>query len=49
LQRSIPSWEEAIGFIVETNMQGRSQRRQSSHAGSRANPPRNRPRGRHKK
>jgi hypothetical protein len=37
LQRSIPSWEEAIGFIVDTNMQSRSQRRQSANSGSRSN------------
>jgi hypothetical protein len=49
LQRSIPSWDEAIGFIVESNMQSRSQRRQSPHPGSRSQSPRNRGRGRHKK
>jgi hypothetical protein len=38
LQRSIPSWEEAIGYIVDFNMQSRSQRRQSTHSGSRSNP-----------
>jgi hypothetical protein len=37
LQRSIPSWDEAIGFIVDTNMQSRSQRRPSSRPGSRDN------------
>jgi hypothetical protein len=37
LQRSIPSWDEAIGFIVDTNMQSRSQRRPSSRPGSREN------------
>jgi hypothetical protein len=49
LQRSIPSWDEAIGFIVESNMQSRSQRRPSPHHGSRSQSPRNRGRGRHKK
>jgi hypothetical protein len=33
LQRSIPSWDEAIGFIVDTNMQSRSQRRPPSRPG----------------
>jgi hypothetical protein len=37
LQRSIPSWDEAIGYIVDTNMQNRSQRRPSSRPGSRDN------------
>lgn len=37
LQRSIPSWDEAIGFIVETNMQTRSQRRPPSRSGPRDN------------
>jgi ribonuclease E len=49
LQRSIPSWDEAIGFIVESNMQSRSQRRQTSQSGSRGHSSRNHPRGRHKK
>jgi ribonuclease E len=44
LQRSIPSWDEAIGFIVDVNMQSRSQRRQSGHGSS----PRGRSRGRRK-
>jgi ribonuclease E len=44
LQRSIPSWDEAIGFIVEVNMQSRSQRRQSGQSNS----PRGRSRGRRK-
>jgi len=49
LQRSIPSWDEAIGYIVDLNMQARSQRRQSSHSGSRSGPTRGRaPRGRRK-
>jgi len=33
--RSIPSWEDAIGMIVESNMQTRSQRRTSSQSGPR--------------
>ena len=33
LQRSIPSWDEAIGFIVDANMQSRSQRRPPSRSG----------------
>jgi hypothetical protein len=44
LQRSIPSWEEAIGFIVDVNMQSRSQRRQPGQSSS----SRGRPRGRRK-
>ena len=48
MQRTIPSWEEAIGHIVDVNMQARSQRRQS-HAGSRSSSSRGRPRGRRKK
>jgi hypothetical protein len=46
-QRAIPSWEEAIGFIVDTNMQSRSQRRPPSRSQSRG-PARGRPRGRRK-
>jgi hypothetical protein len=46
LQRSIPSWDEAIGFIVDANMQSRSQRRPSGPAGSRSGSPRGRSRGR---
>jgi hypothetical protein len=34
LQRSIPSWDEAIGYIVDSNLQTRSQRRPSSQSGS---------------
>jgi hypothetical protein len=49
LQRSIPSWEEAIGFIIDANMQGRSQRRPSSHPGGRSNSPRGRTRGRRRR
>jgi hypothetical protein len=48
LQRSIPSWDEAIGFIVESNMQTRSQRRPSPHSGARPHSPRGRGRGRRK-
>jgi ribonuclease E len=33
--RSIPSWEQAIGMIVDANLQSRSQRRQTSSTGSR--------------
>lgn len=36
LQRAIPSWEEAISFIVDANMQNRSQRK-PSRPGSREN------------
>jgi hypothetical protein len=32
LQKSIPSWAEAIGYIVDSNMQSRSQRRPSSQS-----------------
>jgi hypothetical protein len=49
LQRSIPSWDEAIGFIVEANMQTRSQRRQSSQSSSRSQSRGNRGRGRPKR
>ena len=46
LQRAIPSWDEAIGFIVDSNMQSRSQRRPPSRPGSRDSSPRGRSRGR---
>lgn len=46
LQRSIPSWDEAIGFIVDANMQSRLQRRPSGPSGSRSGSPRGRSRGR---
>jgi ribonuclease E len=46
LQRSIPSWDEAIGFIVDANMQSRSQRRPAGPPGSRGGSPRGRSRGR---
>lgn len=45
LQRAIPSWDEAIGFIVDTNMQSRTQRRPPSRGGPRDNGGRGRPRG----
>jgi hypothetical protein len=48
LQRAIPSWDEAIGFIVDSNMQSRSQRRPPSRPGSRDNSSRGRSRGRRK-
>jgi hypothetical protein len=35
LARSIPSWDEAIGFIVDSNMSTRSQRRPPQRSGSR--------------
>jgi hypothetical protein len=47
LQRSIPSWDEAIGFIVDTNMESRPQRRPSPRSGGRDGG-RGRPRGRRK-
>jgi ribonuclease E len=43
--KAIPSWDEAIGFIVDSNMQSRSQRRPPSRSG---NGHRGRPRGRRK-
>jgi hypothetical protein len=42
-QRAIPSWDDAIGFIVDSNMQSRSQRRPAPRSG---NGPRGRSRGR---
>jgi hypothetical protein len=48
LQRAIPSWDEAIGFIVDSNMQTRSERRSPPRSGSRDNGPRGRSRGRRK-
>jgi hypothetical protein len=33
--RSIPSWEDAIGMIVESNLQSRTERRQFSNSGRR--------------
>jgi ribonuclease E len=42
-QRAIPSWDEAIGSIVDSNMQSRSQRRPPPRSG---NGPRGRSRGR---
>jgi len=47
-QRAIPSWDEAIGFIVDSNMQSRSQRRPPSRSPSRGGSSRGRPRGRRK-
>jgi hypothetical protein len=47
-QRTIPSWEEAIGFIVDTNMQSRSQRRPTSRSQSRGPSSHGRSRGRRK-
>jgi ribonuclease E len=47
-QRTIPSWDEAIGFIVDANMQSRSQRRPPSRSPSRGNSARGRTRGRRK-
>ncbi len=35
LQRAIPTWDEAIGFIVDSNMESRSQRRPPSRTGPR--------------
>ena len=46
LQRAIPSWDEAIGFIVDTNMQSRTQRRPPSRSGPRDSGGRGRSRGR---
>jgi hypothetical protein len=46
LQRAIPTWDEAIGFIVDSNMQTRSERRPPSRSGSRDNGGRGRSRGR---
>jgi hypothetical protein len=48
LQRSIPSWDEAIGYIVDSNMQTRTQRRPPSRPGSRDQGGRGRSRGRRK-
>jgi hypothetical protein len=45
LQRAIPSWDEAIGFIVDSNLQTRSQRR-PSRGGGRDSSSRGRGRGR---
>ena len=48
--RSIPSWEEAIGLIVDVNMHSRSERRRTSPQKSgRSGPSRGRSRGRRKK
>jgi hypothetical protein len=45
LQRAIPSWDEAIGFIVDTNLSARTQRRPPSRSGPRDNGGRGRSRG----
>jgi hypothetical protein len=47
-QRAIPSWDDAIGFIVDSNMQNRSQRRPPSRSDSRGGSPRGRSHGRRK-
>jgi ribonuclease E len=47
-QRAIPSWDDAIGFIVESNMQNRSQRPSRPRSDSRGGPSRGRSRGRRK-
>jgi hypothetical protein len=47
LQRSIPSWEDAIGFIVDSNLQTRSERR-PPRPGPRDGSSRGRSRGRRK-
>jgi hypothetical protein len=49
MQRTIPSWDDAIGYIIDANMQGRSQRRPSTHPGARSNSGRGRPRGRRRR
>lgn len=48
LQRSIPSWDDAIGFIVDSNMSQRTQRRPPSRPSGRENGSRGRGRGRRK-
>jgi len=47
-QRAIPSWDDAIGFIVESNMQNRSQRRPPSRSDTHGGAARGRSRGRRK-
>jgi hypothetical protein len=47
-QRAIPSWDDAIGFIVESNMQNRSHRRAPSRSDSHGGSTRGRSRGRRK-
>ncbi|MCI0492412.1 MAG: hypothetical protein L0Z07_05710, partial [Planctomycetes bacterium] len=44
--RGIPSWEEAIGTIVDLNLQSRAQRKQTPASSSRQGSSRGRPRGR---
>jgi hypothetical protein len=46
LARAIPTWDEAIGFIVDSNLQTRSERRPPPRSGSRDSGGRGRPRGR---
>lgn len=46
LRGTIPSWDEAIGYIVDTNMQSRSQRRPPARQGGRGDGGRGRSRGR---
>lgn len=46
LRGTIPSWDEAIGYIVDTNMQSRSQRRPPPRQGGRGEGGRGRSRGR---
>lgn len=47
--RNIPSWQDAIGAIVDLNLQARSQRRPSSSGHGRSGQSRGRARGRRKK
>jgi hypothetical protein len=47
--RNIPSWEEAMGVIVEANLGSRSERKRSSGSSPRGGSHRGRPRGRRKK
>jgi ribonuclease E len=44
-QRAIPSWDDVIGFIVDSNMQTRTQRRPPGRSESRGGSPRGRSRG----
>jgi hypothetical protein len=46
LARAIPTWDEAIGYIVDSNLQTRSERRPPPRSGSRDGGGRGRPRGR---
>lgn len=47
--RNIPTWQEAIGMIVETNLGDRTERKRSPRSSTRAGSHRGRPRGRRKK